>query len=189
MVRQTKTSGRRAAVAAAIGVLVVVGAAVAFEPLTHALAAHQFVCFGCHQATEYDPAEPGSPSRVHPATTEGGATACAQCHLPPGWRNAAFVYAHYVIGTDFFGHVRDHKAERHGAAVTPIAFKAYNVRDRLLEYDSSPCRTCHIEEEIKPKRKRGQKAHARALEEHETCIACHYNLVHREVDPRLEFGE
>lgn len=188
--RQTMFFSRRAAIIAAlVGILAVVAVAVAFEPLTHEVAANQFVCFGCHQVAEYDPDEPGSPSRIHKATPEGGAATCAECHVPPGWAESALVYAHYIFDTDLYGHAHDQRVERHGAAVTPIAFKAYMVRDRLLEYDSSPCRTCHIEEEIKPKRKRGQKAHAKALEDKTTCIECHYNLVHREVDPRLEFGE
>ncbi len=65
------------------------------------------------------------------------------------------------------------------------AARAYRVRDRLFENDSAPCRTCHIESEIVPKRERGKKAHEDALENKETCIECHTNLVHRYVEERL----
>jgi nitrate/TMAO reductase-like tetraheme cytochrome c subunit len=60
------------------------------------------------------------------------------------------------------------------------------MRDRLFESDSVTCRSCHIESEIKPKRKRGQKAHAKALENKDTCIECHDNLVHRYIDVRKD---
>ena len=56
----------------------------------------------------------------------------------------------------------------------------------MFEYDSVTCRTCHIESEIKPKRKRGQKAHDLALEKKQTCIECHTNLVHRQVGARKD---
>jgi nitrate/TMAO reductase-like tetraheme cytochrome c subunit len=42
-------------------------------------------------------------------------------------------------------------------------------------------------EAIKPARKRGQRMHAKALEENTTCIACHYILVHKEVEPSKAF--
>ncbi len=178
--------------------------AVAFEPVTRSVVASQFVCFGCHFDSEYDHLVAGSPSKRHPATPEGGDARCVDCHVPEGWADSAFVYTHYFDGTDLFGHARDQKfleifdpnwreraptPERFPAAVTPIAKKAYRVRDRLLAYDSITCRSCHIEAEIKVKRKRGQRAHANALKDKETCILCHYNLVHREVDVRPDFGE
>ena len=86
--------------------------------------------------------------------------------------------------TDLFGHPRDRASERAGDWIPAAAARAYRVRDRLFEYDSETCRSCHIESEIKPKRKRGQKAHKNALENKETCVECHDNLVHRQVDLR-----
>ena len=44
-------------------------------------------------------------------------------------------------------------------------------------------------EVIKPKRRRGQRAHANALKNKETCNECHDNLVHREVPPQRAFRE
>ena len=191
-------------VAAALAAVAALPFAVAFEPVTRSVVASQFVCFGCHFDSEYDHLVAGSPSKRHPATPEGGDARCVDCHVPEGWADSAFVYTHYFDGTDLFGHPRDQKfleildpnwrertpnPERFPAAVTPIAKKAYRVRDRLLEYDSITCRSCHIEAEIKVKRKRGRRAHANALKNKETCILCHYNLVHREVDVRPDFGE
>ena len=177
---------RRAVVIATIVVSVVaIGVVLAFEPITRTIVASQFMCLGCHTNSEYDYREANSPSKRHPATPEeGGDAGCVDCHVAGGRVNSVFVYTHYLVGTDLFGGLRETKTARFPAEVTPVGKKAYRVRDGLMEYDSAPCRTCHIETEIKPKRKRGQKAHANALENKETCIECHNNLVHREVDLR-----
>ncbi len=179
-----KSVSRRAAITTAIVVAVAIGIALAFEPITRTVVASQFACLGCHTNSEYDFREANSPSKRHPATPEGGDALCVDCHVATGLVNSAFVFTHYLDGTDLLGRPRDIKRARFPAEVTPIGKKAYSVRDALMEYDSAPCRTCHIETEIKPKRKRGQKAHTNALKNKETCIECHYNLVHREVDLR-----
>jgi nitrate/TMAO reductase-like tetraheme cytochrome c subunit len=85
-----------------------------------------------------------------------------------------------------FGHFRDRDAERAGDWIPPRAATAYRVRDRMYEYDSVTCRTCHIEAEIKPQRVRGINAHELALKEQKTCIECHDNLVHRRVEVRKD---
>jgi cytochrome c-type protein NapC len=69
--------------------------------------------------------------------------------------------------------------------VRPAA--ADRVRLAMLANDSEGCRGCHVMAEIKPEKKRGQRQHAEALEKGTTCIACHYNLVHKEVEPSAEF--
>ena len=57
----------------------------------------------------------------------------------------------------------------------------------MLETDSATCRSCHEEDAIQPQRKRGQRQHEDARERGLTCIGCHYNLVHADVEPRSEF--
>jgi len=64
---------------------------------------------------------------------------------------------------------------------------AYGVRDRLLRTDSANCRSCHDESGIEPGFTRGKREHERAKKEKITCIACHYNLVHKKVRPREDF--
>ncbi len=108
------------------------------------------------------------------------------CHLPEGFWAAGFAYSHFASATDLFGHFRDRASERAGDWIPPSAARAYRMRDRLFESDSVTCRSCHIESEIKPQRKRGQRAHAKALENRETCIECHDNLVHRYVEVRKD---
>ena len=71
-----------------------------------------------------------------------------------------------------------------------VRFETANrVRLRMVENDSKNCRTCHVMEAIRPERKRGRRQHAEALESGTSCIACHYNLVHKEVDPSDAFLE
>jgi nitrate/TMAO reductase-like tetraheme cytochrome c subunit len=158
----------------------------AYEPVTRTFVAAEPVCAYCHLEREYSPSARLSFSTAHPVELKEGEfeARCVDCHLPEGFWPATYAYTHYLSATDLFGHFRDRASERAGAWIPQSAARAYRVRDRLLEYDSSTCRSCHIEEEIKPKRKRGQKAHAKALEEKQTCSECHYNLVHREVDIR-----
>ncbi len=185
---------------AAIGIgLILVVTAATFEPLTRTLVAVDDVCTYCHVEQEYrsdvrlaySKDHPLPPTQAEPATpvTENEAeakqqAACAQCHLPPGLINTLYAYSHFASLTDLFGHFRDRNAERDGAWLPPRQVAAFRVRDRLYEYNSSTCRSCHIETDIEPKRERGKNAHQKALNEQMTCIECHYNEKHRSVDLR-----
>jgi cytochrome c-type protein NapC len=64
---------------------------------------------------------------------------------------------------------------------------ADRVRMEMLSNNSANCRRCHVMEAIKPERLRGQKMHNTALKERTTCISCHYNLVHKDVEPSKAF--
>jgi nitrate/TMAO reductase-like tetraheme cytochrome c subunit len=185
--RISELIGRRVAlVSAGVVVVTLIGGLIAFEPVTRSLLASDTVCSYCHAEREYVFAARRSFSTPHPVTPEAGEeeSRCVDCHLPEGFLATAFAYTHYASATDLFGHFRDRASERAGDWIPPSAARAARVRDRLFEYDSVTCRTCHIEADIKPKRKRGQRAHAKALENRETCIECHDNLVHRYVEVR-----
>ncbi len=175
---------------AIIGIVVVpvIFLVLGFEPVTRDFVAQDDVCTYCHVDREYRAEVRLSYSKHHPlSTTEGYAdkqAVCVECHLPTGFINAVYAYTHLASFTDLFGHFRHRTAERAGSWLPPRQAAAYRVRDRLFEYDSSTCRLCHIEEEIKPKRERGKNAHKKALEDKQTCIECHYNEKHRAVDVR-----
>ena len=168
--------------ALAIAAVVAIAAVLAFKPVTRTIAASQTVCFGCHYGEEYDPLAKPAVSKVHEATSGGRPARCVECHVPDTMVGSLYVYTHVFSNTDLFGNW--HKPLDERPFYPTIAKKAYDVRDAMLAADSSTCRTCHIEEEIKPKRKRGQNAHKKALKRKETCMECHYNLVHREVELR-----
>ncbi len=173
-----------AAIAVVVGAVAAIGIVAAFQPVTRNIVSRDAWCTTCHLRSDYDPSAKTPWTSAHPATPEGGQARCVDCHLPKGLAASAYAYTHFLTLTDLFGHTRDREAERRGPWIEPVAKRAYRMRDRLMEYDSITCRSCHIESEIKPKRKRGQRAHERALENKETCIECHDNLVHREVPLR-----
>ena len=167
--------------------LLVIGVAVQ-EPVTRNLVASDDLCSYCHVETEYRPEARLSYSKFHPPEKvegfEESQARCIDCHLPEGYFNSLAAYSHFASLTDLFGHFRYRTAERSGKWQPPRQVAAFRVRDRLFEYDSNTCRSCHVESEIKPKRERGVNAHQKALDEQMTCIECHYNEKHRSVDVR-----
>lgn len=185
---------RKFAITFGVLALVLVGAVLAFEPVTRSVVANDGLCGYCHVALEYEADARLAYSKHHPPRAEDGALAetqaqCVECHLPPGMLNAAYAYTHFISLTDLFGHFRDRNSERAGAWIPPRQAAAYRVRDRLYEYDSPTCRSCHVMAEIEPKRERGVNAHKEAIEEQKTCIECHYNEKHRRVELREDAFE
>ncbi len=173
--------------------MLVIGTAFAFPPVTRNVVATNDLCSFCHVAQEYKAEVRLTYSKPHPAPNEEkpdqAQVRCVECHLPPGIVNTVYAWTHFASLTDLFGHFRRRTIERSGEWLPPRQVAAYRVRARLFEYDSSTCRTCHVESEIKPKRERGVNAHKKALDENKTCIECHYNEKHRRVDVRDdEFG-
>ena len=175
---------RRGIIAGSLILVVFVGWGFAYEPFTRNYVAADAVCTYCHLDREYQHTARMSFSKQHPVEPkpEDEIANCVNCHLPEGFWSATYTYFHFASITDLYGHFRDRDAERAGDWIPLSAARAYRVRDRLLEYDSAPCRTCHIEAEIEPTRERGKKAHADALRDGDTCIACHTNVVHRFVE-------
>lgn len=96
-------------------------------------------------------------------------------------------YTHIVNGiSDIWGQMRLEyedpevwKAEK--------ARLAHAVRTWFRDNDSVTCRGCHEEASIRPQRKRGQRQHEEARQTAMTCIDCHYNLVHEEIEPSQSF--
>jgi len=169
----------------------------AFEPITRNYVATNQVCVHCHVEREYLYSARMSFTSIHPPQErldkgvperlkDRVPARCVDCHLPLGPINTIFAYTHFVSVTDLFGHFRDRPGERAGNWIPLSAARAYRVRDRLKEYDSATCRSCHIMEEIVPESTRGKTAHKDAIANHETCIDCHTNLVHRFVQVRVE---
>lgn len=171
-------------IALAVAVIILIGAGFAWEPVSRVYVATDAVCGWCHVEREYNHDARMSFTRAHPEQPEGdaGPARCVDCHLPDGFINSFYLYTHLVSITDLFGHFRDREGERSGDWIPLSAARAYRVRDKLLMHDSATCRSCHIETEIVPESVRGQNAHKDALANHETCIECHSNLVHRFVE-------
>jgi nitrate/TMAO reductase-like tetraheme cytochrome c subunit len=117
-----------------------------------------------------------SPSGVRPL--------CADCHVSG---RLSFAMVDHFVGTGelFVWLTHDLSTPESFEPLRPAA--ANRVRMEMLEDDSEKCRSCHLMEAIQPKKKRGRRMHANAIEEGTTCIVCHYNLVHKEVEPSEEF--
>lgn len=172
--------------AAMVGGVLMVGIAFAFEPVTRNWVAVEPLCSYCHLEWEFVPKVRMSWTKPHPLEPKKDQkqVRCVECHVLEGFMGSVKAYLHFASLTDLFGHFRDLEFERSGEWIPPRAATAYRVRDRMFEYDSITCRPCHDELEPEPKRKRGKKAHKKALDKKLTCIECHLNLVHRQVDIR-----
>ena len=120
----------------------------------------------------------------HWTTPTGVRATCADCHV--GGRLSFAMLDHFVGTGELFVWLT-HDLSKPGAFERLRPAAADRVRFAMIENDSWKCRGCHEMEAIKPKRIRGQNQHEEALEEGTTCIVCHYNLVHKEVEPSPSF--
>ena len=162
-----------------------VGAIVAVpttEAVDHYFSTDRFCAQTCHVmnatvAKEYH-------RSAHWNTATGVRPGCADCHVSEGLTLATW---DHVVG------VKELVAFAFRGIRTPEAFEAERagaadrVRMKMLGNDSRNCRSCHVMAAIQPERTRGQRQHTQALESGTTCIACHYNLVHKEVEPSAGF--
>ncbi len=198
MIKMFKRIGLARATLLFLGVALVF-TAFGLEPLTRSIIAEPGACFGCHDAENYDPMAWPVVSKEHPANSADlgvRPALCVDCHLPKGLMESMSVYTH-IFGltdlfgngrkkdqSDVFGNIRAEDKEEIDPDDTSVAKKAYRVRDAMIIANSSTCRTCHIEDHTeydrKPMSDLGQNTGGMAP----TCIECHYNLVHRQVDPR-----
>jgi nitrate/TMAO reductase-like tetraheme cytochrome c subunit len=111
----------------------------------------------------------------------GADPACKDCHIPQGLSNFHLaVWAHVVDGS------RDLIAEWTGDYSTKKKFNerrlemAHAARLGMKARDSITCRACH--KDPRPPVEAGKTAHKKMKTEGATCIDCHQNLVHREVE-------
>lgn len=184
----TFLSHRGTIIAGGIIVIFLIVFAFLIEPVTRNYVAADRYCVKCHIAIEYLHSTRLSQSSTHPPepTEDQNPTQCVDCHLPEGIWASVYTYTHYVSVTDLYGHFRDREGERSGDWIPLSAARAYRVRDRMMEYDSPTCQSCHNIAEIELDSIRAQKSHDDAQKNAETCIECHMNLVHREIEPRPE---
>lgn len=121
---------------------------------------------------------------THGTTATGVRPGCADCHVSPTL--PAAMWDHFLGMRDLYVYFVE-------GVRTPEKFEEVRARAAdlarfaLLESDSATCRSCHVMEAIVPARNRGKTQHAEAIEKGITCIACHYNLVHADVEPSEAF--
>jgi nitrate/TMAO reductase-like tetraheme cytochrome c subunit len=134
-------------------------------------------CTGCHSMSY--PAEELQESSHY--GTLGADPGCKDCHVPQGLSNFHLaVWSHVVDGS------RDLIAEWTHDYSTKKKFNerrlemAHTARLGMKALDSITCRACH--KNPRSPVKSGKEAHKKMETEGATCIDCHQNLVHREVE-------
>lgn len=120
----------------------------------------------------------------HWTTPTGVRPKCADCHVSG---RLTFAMVDHAIGTTELLTWLRHDFTKPGSFEPFRPAAADRARFQFLNSDSANCRRCHVMEAIKPARKRGEKQHKEALKDGTTCIVCHYNLVHKAVDPSPAF--
>jgi len=171
--------------AGVVGAVIAVAAVLVNEQVDAYTSTDAFCGTSCHSMQAHVADDPVYVESAHRTASSGVRAGCADCHIPHGI--VAGTWAHVKGG------VKDIISETLNDFSDPAVWergraeRAYHVRDWLLETDSATCRTCHEEAAIKPERKRGQRQHEEARETGMTCIDCHYNLVHEEIEPSQSF--
>ncbi len=170
-----------------VGAVIAVVAVLANEQIDRYTSTDAFCGTSCHSMQAHVANDPIFVESAHRTASSGVRAGCADCHIPHGIVPATWAHVK--------GGIKDIISETLNDFTDPQVWergraeRAYHVRDWLLATDSATCRVCHEEASIQPQRTRGQRQHADALERGLTCIGCHYNLVHAEVEPRPEFLE
>ncbi len=168
-----------------VGAALAVLAVLANEQVDHYTSTDAFCGTRCHSMETNVSTDPVYRESTHRTTKSGVRAGCADCHIPSGIVAATWVHVSTGVRDVISEFSNDFsKTEVWEARRSELT---YRVREWLLATDSATCRGCHEEEAIRPERRRGQRQHADALEKRMTCIACHYNLVHAEVEPREDF--
>jgi nitrate/TMAO reductase-like tetraheme cytochrome c subunit len=174
-------------IAAVVGAVIAVIAVLVNEQIDHYTSTEAFCGTSCHSMQAHVANESTYLESAHRTSSSGVLATCADCHIPKGIVPSTWTHVKSGIRDIISETLNDFSKPEVWEEMRPEL--AYRVRDWLLETDSATCRSCHEEDAIRPERKRGQKQHASAREEGVTCIACHYNLVHAEVEPRESFLE
>ncbi len=111
----------------------------------------------------------------------GADPGCKDCHIPQGLANF-----HLAVRTHIVDGARELYLELTQDYSTKKKFNArrlqmaHHARMNLKRWDSATCRACHAN--TRPPGKSAKAAHRKMQTEGATCIDCHQNLVHREVD-------
>ncbi len=161
-------------------VMLVVGALglVVMNTVLHATSTTEF-CNSCHSHTNNTMAEHAASS--HYQNTTGVRAECHHCHLPSMEEEYfSYVWTKMLVSVDII-------AELQGKITTPEAYNEHlpemfeHVVRQFKENDSKFCRNCHNVEgmELEQQGRLAQRRHSKMAERGQTCIDCHYGLVHR----------
>lgn len=161
-------------------VLLVLGAFfVAVVDFTDYVFSHNTFCGNvCHvmESTVYQEMQDSE----HWNTETGVRPTCADCHVDG---RLTYAMMDHFVGTGELFTWLTNDFSKPGSFEKFRPAGANRERFKMLESDSKTCRSCHVMEAIRPERTQGKKQHEEAQEKGITCIVCHYNLVHKSVEP------
>lgn len=132
------------------------------------------ICTSCHSMKPF--AEEYMKSAHYNGRT-GVKSGCVDCHISGGLVSIEGIR---FLGRDLLYEVVRPIRDKRDVEERRPAF-AKKVREGLMDTKSVVCIKCHPEDSMVPAKDRGKKAHQDMKRTGETCIYCHYNLVHERV--------
>jgi nitrate/TMAO reductase-like tetraheme cytochrome c subunit len=144
-------------------------------------------CYACHSHENF--IKPEYEASSHFNNLAGVRAGCADCHLPhDNWFE--LVWTKMVVSLDIIPELAGkldtaEKYEEHRAEM------AESVWRQFKENDSKFCRSCHSIDamNLDAQERRTARQHSQAADKGETCIDCHYGIVHREPEGASEIIE
>ncbi len=135
-------------------------------------------CYGCHSHEAF--IKPEYESSSHFVNTSGVRASCSDCHLPhDNWFELTWTKA--VVSLDIIPEMMGkistaEKYEAHRAEM------AESVWRQFKNNDSKFCRHCHSFSamDLEAQERRTARRHSQAEEKGQTCVQCHWGLVHKE---------
>lgn len=132
-------------------------------------------CISCHEMRDNVYQE--YKLTVHYANRTGVRAVCPDCHVPRDWLHKVLrkAYATRELWGTFTGSIDTREKFEARRIVLAV-----NEWSRMKESDSRECRNCHSFEAMNAGRQKpsAQRAHARAVQEKDTCIDCHKGIAH-----------
>jgi len=174
--------------AAAIGLLVVVGAVMAAGAAGLAWTNTEGFCIGCHEMRDNVYAE--YKGTIHDTNRSGVRAICSDCHVPRDWHHkvvrkvrATNEVLHKLLGTI-------ETREKFEARRIELARSEWQ---RMKDTDSRECRNCHSYEgmnaEIQDPSAKTKHIQASKPGSGKTCIDCHKGITHELPAGAEEFME
>lgn len=135
-------------------------------------------CYTCHSHEAF--IKPEYEASSHFVNVSGVRAECADCHLPhDNWFELTWTKA--VVSLDIIPEMMGkldtaEKYEAHRAEMAEIVWRQFKAND------SKFCRSCHSIDamDLEAQNRTSARRHSQAEEKGQTCIDCHYGLVHEE---------
>lgn len=152
----------------------------------HATSSTEF-CYTCHSHELF--IKPEYEASSHFSNASGVRAGCSDCHLPhDNWFELVWTKA--VVSLDIIPEVMGkidtaEKYEAHRAEMAESVWRQFKSND------SKFCRSCHSFSAMNfdEQERNAARRHGKAEERGETCIDCHYGMVHKAPDNAREILE